>query len=112
MLTDKEIEAAYSKMRDRSDLVNDEYLKAVAKQIRAIGGLNASSIRKLAQMRIYRGNVARLKRELAKALHVSSWELQDLLEQAAREVYADADYMAVIRGRRLVPLEYNEPLKK
>lgn len=112
MLTDKEIEAAYSRMRDRIDLVNDEYLKAVAKQIRAIGGLNASSIRKLAQMRIYRGNVARLKRELAKALHVSSWELQDLLEQAAREVYADADYMAVIRGRRLVPLEHNEPLKK
>ena len=27
-------------------------------------------------------------------------------------VYADADYMAVIRGRRLALLEYNEPLKK
>ena len=52
MLTDREIEAAYTRMRDRIDLVNAEYLKAVARQINAIGGLNASSIRKLAQMRI------------------------------------------------------------
>ena len=48
MLTDREIEAAYTRMRDRIDLVNAEYLKAVARQINAIGGLNASSSRKLA----------------------------------------------------------------
>lgn len=112
MLTDREIEAAYARMRDRIDLVNAEYLKAVARQINAIGGLNASSIRKLAQMRIYRANAAKIKEALAKALNLSAQELQELLERAAREVYADADYMAVIRGRRLVPLEYNEPLKK
>lgn len=112
MLTDREIEAAYARMRDRIDLVNAEYLKAVARQINAIGGLNASSIRKLAQMRIYRANVVKIKAALAKALNLSVQELQELLERAAREVYADADYMAVIRGRRLVQLEYNEPLKK
>lgn len=112
MLTDREIEAAYTRMRDRIDLVNAEYLKAVARQINAIGGLNASSIRKLAQMRIYRANVVKIKAALAKALNLSVQELQELLERAAREVYADADYMAVIRGRRLMQLEYNEPLKK
>ena len=112
MLTDREIEAAYARMRDRIDLVNAEYLKAVARQINAIGGLNASSIRKLAQMRIYRANVVKIKAALAKALNLSVQELQELLERAAREVYADADYMAVIRGRRLMQLEYNEPLKK
>ena len=112
MLTDREIEAAYTRMRDRIDLVNAEYLKAVARQINAIGGLNASSIRKLAQMRIYRANVIKIKAALAKALNLSVQELQELLERAAREVYADADYMAVIRGRRLMQLEYNEPLKK
>lgn len=112
MLTDREIEASYTRMRDRIDLVNAEYLKAVARQINAIGGLNASSIRKLAQMRIYRANVAKIKAALAKALNLSVQELQELLERAAREVYADADYMAVIRGRRLMQLEYNEPLKK
>lgn len=112
MLTDREIEAAYTRMRDRIDLVNAEYLKAVARQINAIGGLNASSIRKLAQMRIYRANVVKIKAALAKALNLSVQELQELLGRAAREVYADADYMAVIRGRRLMQLEYNEPLKK
>lgn len=112
MLTDREIEAAYARMRDRIDLVNAEYLKAVARQINAIGGLNASSIRKLAQMRIYRANVVKIKTALAKALNLSVQELQELLERAAREVYADAEYMAVIRGRRLMQLEYNEPLKK
>ena len=112
MLTDREIEAAYARMRDRIDLVNAEYLKAVARQINAIGGLNASSIRKLAQMRIYRANVVKIKAALAKALNLSVQELQELLERAAREVYADAEYMAVIRGRRLMQLEYNEPLKK
>lgn len=112
MLTDREIEAAYTRMRDRIDLVNAEYLKAVARQINAIGGLNASSIRKLAQMRIYRANVVKIKAALAKALNLSVQELQELLERAAREVYADAEYMAVIRGRRLMQLEYNEPLKK
>ena len=112
MLTNREIEAAYARMRDRIDLVNAEYLKAVARQINAIGGLNASSIRKLAQMRIYRANVVKIKAALAKALNLSVQELQELLERAAREVYADADYMAVIRGRRLMQLEYNEPLKK
>lgn len=112
MLTDREIEAAYARMRDRIDLVNAEYLKAVARQINAIGGLNASSIRELAQMRIYRANVVKIKAALAKVLNLSVQELQELLERAAREVYADADYMAVIRGRRLMQLEYNEPLKK
>ena len=47
MLSDLEIGAAYRKMIDRIDLVNDDYLKRVGEQIKKIGQLNPSSIHKL-----------------------------------------------------------------
>lgn len=112
MLTDKQIEAAYSKIRWRIDKVNEEYLRMVGEQIKAIGKLNPSSIDRIAQMRVYGANTRRIKEQLAKALEVSTAEVQELLERAAREEYASADFLGVVRERRPVPLEYNYELRR
>lgn len=111
MLSDLEIEAAYRKMIDRIDLVNDDYLKRVAEQIKKIGQLNPSSIHKLSQMRMYRGNIQQIRRKLAEALNISAGELQQLLERAAQEQYNDANFSAVVQNKRRKPLRYSEELK-
>lgn len=111
MLSDLEIEAAYRKMIDRIDLVNDDYLKRVAEQIKKIGQLNPSSIHKLSQMRMYRGNIQQIRRKLAEALNISAGELQQLLERAAQEQYNDANFSAVVQDKRRQPLRYSEELK-
>lgn len=112
MLTVEQIEAAYNQIRWRIDEVNTAYLQAVGEQIKAIGKLNPSSIHRLAQMRRYGANVRKIKQELAKALNMSVQDVQQLLEQAAKEEYADADFLAVERGRRVIPLEYNYSLQR
>lgn len=111
MLSDLEIEAAYRKMIDRIDLVNDDYLKRVAEQIKKIGQLNPASIHKLSQMRMYRGNIQQIRRKLAEALNISAGELQQLLERAAQEQYNDANFSAVVQNKRRQPLRYSEELK-
>ena len=111
MLSDLEIEAAYRKMIDRIDLVNDDYLKRVAEQIKKIGQLNPSSIHKLSQMRMYRGNIQQIRRKLAEALNISAGELQQLLERAAQEQYNDANFSAVVQNKRRQLLRYSEELK-
>lgn len=112
MLTDKQIEAAYNQIRWRIDKVNADYLQRVGEQIKAIGKLNPTSINRLAQMRRYGANTRKIKRELEKALKVSAQNVQRLLERAAREEYAGADFLAVERGRRVVPLEFNYSLQQ
>ena len=112
MLTDEQIEAAYNQIRWRIDQVNTEYLQKVGEQIKAIGKLNPSSINRLTQMRVYGANVRKIKEELAKALDMGVQDVQRLLEQAAKEEYASADFLAVERGRRIVPLEYNYALRQ
>lgn len=112
MLTDKQIEAAYNQIRWRIDKVNADYLQRVGEQIKAIGKLNPTSINRLAQMRRYGANTRKIKRELEKALKVSAQNVQRLLERAAREEYAGVDFLAVERGRRVVPLEFNYSLQQ
>lgn len=112
MPTDKQIEAAYNQIRSRIDAVNQEYIEAVAKQIKAIGMLNPSSINRLAQMRLYGANVHKIKQSLAKALDLTVQDLQIILEAAAKQEYASKDYLAVVRGRRTFGLEYNFALQK
>ena len=112
MLTDKQIEDAYETIRGRIDQVNTDYLQKVGAQIRAIGKLNPSSINRLAQMRVYGANIRKIKEELAKALDMSVQDVQQLLEQAAKEEYSSADFLAVEHGRHIVPLEYNYALRQ
>lgn len=111
MLTDKQIEALYAQIRWRIDAVNDEYLQTVGEQINAIGKLNPSSIRKLAQMRKYGANSARIKKKLQEALNMSADEVQDILDQAAKEEYKNYDFLGVQRGRSPIPIQYNYGLQ-
>lgn len=111
MPTDKQIEAAYNQIRSRVDAVNQEYLEAVAEQIKAIGELNPSSINRLAQMRLYGANVQKIKQSLAKALDLTVQDVQTILEAAAKQEYASKDYLAVVRGRQTFGLEYNPVLQ-
>lgn len=111
MPTNKQIEAAYNQIRSRIDAVNQEYLEAVAEQIKAIGELNPSSINRLAQMRIYGANVQKIKQSLAKALDLTVQDVQTILEAAAKQEYASKDYLAVVRGRQTFGLEYNPVLQ-
>lgn len=111
MPTDKQIEAAYNQIRSRIDAVNQKYLEAVAKQIKAIGKLNPSSINRLAQMRLYGANVQKIKQSLAKALDLTVQDVQTILEAAAKQEYASKDYLAVVRGRQTFGLEYNPVLQ-
>ncbi len=112
MLTDRQIEDAYEIIRERIDQVNTDYLQKVGAQIRAIGKLNPSSINRLAQMRVYGANIRKIKEGLAKALDMSVQDVQQLLEQAAKEEYSSADFLAVEHGRHIVPLEYNYALRQ
>lgn len=92
--------------------MNTDYLQKVGAQIRAIGKLNPSSINRLAQMRVYGANIRKIKEGLAKALDMSVQDVQQLLEQAAKEEYSSADFLAVEHGRHIVPLEYNYALRQ
>lgn len=111
MPTDKQIEAVYNQIRSRIDAVNQEYLEAVAEQIKSIGKLNPSSINRLAQMRLYGANVQKIKQSLAKALDLTVQDVQIILEAAAKQEYASKDYLAVVRGRQTFGLEYNPVLQ-
>lgn len=111
MPTDKQIESAYNQIRSRIDAVNQEYLESVAKQIKAIGKLNPSSINRIAQMRLYGANVQKIKQSLAKALDLTVQDVQIILEAAAKQEYASKDYLAVVRGRQTFGLEYNPVLQ-
>ena len=112
MPTDKQIESAYNQIRSRIEAVNQEYLEAVAEQIKAIGELNPSSINRLAQMRLYGANVQKIKQSLAKALDLTVHDVQTILEAAAKQEYASKDYLAVVRGRQTFGLEYNFALQR
>jgi hypothetical protein len=112
MPTDKQIEAAYNQIRSRIDAVNQEYLEAVAEQIKAIGKLNPSSINRLAQMRLYGANVQKIKKSLADALDITVQDVQIILDAAAKQEYASKDYLAVVRGRQTFGLEYNAALQR
>lgn len=112
MLTDKQIEDAYGIIRGRIDQVNTEYLQKVGAQIKTIGKLNPSSITRLAQMHVYGANIRKIRKELAKALDMSVQGVQQLWEQAAKEEYFNAGFRAMVRGRRIVPLEYNYALRQ
>ena len=112
MPTDKQIESAYNQIRSRIEAVNQEYLEAVAEQIKAIGELNPSSINRLAQMRLYGANVQKIKQSLAKALDLTVQDVQTILEAAAKQEYASKDYLAVVRGRQTFGLEYNFALQR
>lgn len=111
MPTDKQIEAAYVQIQSRIQAVNEEYLQMVAKQIKAIGKLNPSSINRIAQMRLYGANVQKIKQSLAKALDLTVQDVQTILEAAAKQEYASKDYLAVVRGRQTFGLEYNATLQ-
>lgn len=110
-MTDKQIEDLYNQIRSRIDAVNQEYLEAVAAQIKKIGTLNPSSINRLAQMRLYGANVQKIKQSLAKALNLTSQDVQTILEEAAKQEYASKDYLAVVRGRQTFGLQYNVSLQ-
>lgn len=111
MLTDKQIDALYAQIRWRIDAVNDEYLQTVGEQINAIGKLNPSSIRKLAQMRKYGANSEKIKKKLQEALNMSADEVQGILDQAAKEEYKNYDFLGVQRGRSPIPIQYNYGLQ-
>ncbi len=111
-MTEKEIEEVYEKIRWRIDKVNSEYLELIAKQIKKIGKLNPSSIRKLEQMRIYGANSAKIKRELAKALNIIEKEVEELLKKAIEEQYTGHDFKGVYRDRGAIPLEFNQRLQR
>ena len=112
MPTDKQIESAYNQIRSRIEAVNQEYLEAVAEQIKAIGELNPSSINRLAQMRLYGANVQKIKQSLAKALDLTVQDVQAILEAAAKQEYASKNYLAVVRGRQTFGVEYNFALQR
>lgn len=112
MLPDDEIERVYEKIRWRIDKVNADYLKKIGDQIKKIGKLNPSSINRIAQMRIYGANTRKIKRELAKAMDVSVQEVQELLDKAVEEEYTHAAFIAVERGRSVVPLKFNYSLQR
>lgn len=111
MPTDKQIEAVYNQIRSRIDAVNQEYLEAVAEQIKAIGKLNPSSINRLAQMRLYGANIKKIKQSLSDALDLTVQDVQIILEAAAKQEYSSKDYLAVVRGRKTFGLEYNPVLQ-
>lgn len=112
MLPDDEIERVYEKIRWRIDKVNADYLKKIGDQIKKIGKLNPSSINRIAQMRIYGANTRKINQELAKAMDVSAQEVQELLEKAVEEEYTSAAFLAVERGRSVVPLKFNYSLQR
>lgn len=110
MLSEKQIESAFEKIRQRIDKVNGEYLKKVGEQIKTIGRLNPQSVNRIEQMRIYGAQSRKIKKELEKALGLSAKEVSALLKMAAEEEYASADFLAVQTGKKPLPLFQNHSL--
>lgn len=76
--------------------VNDLYIQKVAEQIKTIGGLNASSINRLAIMAQMNVNIAEIKRALEKALGIIGKQLDKLLLQSFEEVGGNKAFEAFL----------------
>ena len=112
MLTDKQTEEVIRKILLRIDGVNAQYLQKVGEQIKILGKLNPSSVRRLSQMHIYGANSKAIQKALSEALSMGAQEVQELLAQAAEEEYATTIFRSVASGADPIQMADNPQLQK
>jgi len=112
MLSDKELETALSRIAWRMDKLNTLYLQKVGEQVNDIGQLSPSSVNRLIQMRKAGASIEKINTELQRTTGKNTAEIEDLYQRAMQQTFADYEFMAIARGRPLVPLEFNTSLQR
>lgn len=91
-LLDKRVDKVTKHLED----VNRIYIQKIARNIKEIGELNASSVNRLSLMMQMFEDVEAIKKALAKAVDLSTKELNALLEQALNDTYHDKRFQRAL----------------
>lgn len=78
------------------DSVNTIFVKKIAEQIKAIEGLNATSINRLAVMADMNANIAMIRSKLQKALSYTEKHLDEVLLDSFKEVHGPQSYARLL----------------
>lgn len=97
---------------NRFKAISDKYLQMIAKKLMAIGKVDANDLHKIAQLSMYRGDVAEIERELAELSGKTIAELYDVFDSVAEVSLHASDELAVLRGMEKNPLRYDLNLKQ
>ncbi len=94
MLDKDELETAVDTIFARFDVINQQYIKKVASQIKKIGELSQSSINRLTVMAEMRADIKAITLALSTATDLSLTDVQNLFKSAAQETYTDPRFTA------------------
>ena len=81
----------------RYDAVNTRYIQIVAKQIKSIGELNATSMHQLLILADMNAGLAEVSAELAKALQVCIQSISEMYKEALQQVYYDPRFARALQ---------------
>ncbi len=112
MLTIEEQAKVADLFYDNYREVERAYLDKVASQLKEIGTLNASNIKRVEQLAILNGNVDDITKQLAKATNVSTKEMEEQLTAIATELYGDASKYYTAAGVVQVGIAENVSIQR
>ena len=102
-MTEQELEQALEIIQQRFDMVNQHYIRRIAKQIKKIGELSQSSINMLVVMAEVTSDVEEITRMLMAAVNVTKPEIQAIYTKAMQDIYTDPRFTKAFQAGLSVP---------
>ena len=95
------------KISDRFQKINTMYIKKMGEQLKNIGSLTPSSVKKLQQFLKMNQNISQIKSLLLKTSQLTLKELNDIFQQTGLSVYKDASIFYKAKGINQVSFKDN-----
>ena len=107
MISDKLLTEYSYIVSARFEAINTRYIKLMARQIKEIGKLTPSNIKRLEQMSKMSTNIAEINDLLAKESNITLNELYKVYDMSAMSIYQDAEKLYKSNGKTQIPFEQN-----
>ena len=109
-MTEAELNKALEKIQGRFDIVNQKYIRKIAKQIKDIGEMSQASINMLVVMAELTSNVEEITLALMEATQATKPEVQAIYARAMADTYTDPRFTRAFKAGLKVPPRQRQQL--
>lgn len=112
MLSDEVIEKVTERLVNRIEQGNTYVLEQIGKSIKKIGTLSPSKAYELEQILKYGGDYDKIVKKLSQITKLNIKDIKKIFEEVAKSDYRFAKQFYDYRGKKFIPYEKNEVLKR
>lgn len=112
MLSDEMIEKVTERLVNRIEQGNTYVLQQIGKSIKKVGTLTPSKAYELEQILKYGGDYDKIVKKLAEITNLNVRDIKKIFEEVAKNDYQFAKQFYDYRGKKFIPYEQNEVLKR